>query len=70
MASPRELESVGITTLAAALVMDRLCNDDALALEVLHAVKNAALERMETEKTNADHHRIYADAGYASLADA
>lgn len=70
MASPRELESVGITTLATALVMDRLCNDDALALEVLHAIENAALERMETEKTNADHHRIYADAGYASLADA
>lgn len=63
MASPRELESVALTTLACGLVMSDACKEEAIAKDVMGAIKEAALKRMEAEKINTDHHEIYAKAG-------
>ncbi len=61
MSSPRELESVGLTTLTTALVMGDLCDDSDGALEILAAVREAAMKRMLEEQTNTLHHRTYAE---------
>ena len=66
MASPREMENVSITTLATALMMSDLCKKEEAAIELLGAVKNAAMNRMDLEKVNTDHHMVYAVAGHDS----
>ena len=67
MASPRELESVGITTLVSALMISDSQGDAAAAADVLGAVKEAGLKRMESERVNTDHHLVYAKAGHTTL---
>lgn len=63
MASPREMESVGITTLATALLIGDSCDNNAYALQILKVTEEAALTRMETEKINTEHHLKYELAG-------
>lgn len=63
MSSPREMESTGITTLATALAMSDMADDSESAIQILGAVKEAALKRMNSERTNTDHHELYVKAG-------
>ena len=63
MASPREMESVGITTLTTALMMGDSCNDNNYAMQILGVIENAALDRMDTEAVNTEHHLQYVLAG-------
>ena len=70
MASPEEMENVSLTTLTTALMMSELSADEDAALEVLGAVKEAAIKRMDAETINTDHHRVYVEAGYESFEDA
>ena len=63
MASPRELESVAVTTIATAQVISDACVDNDSALDVLAALKEAALKRADAEKVNAKNHQKYVDAG-------
>ena len=63
MASPREMESVVVTTLTAAIMMTDLCEREEAAMDVLAVVREAAMNRMEFEKVNTDHHLIYVEAG-------
>lgn len=63
MASPREMESVAITTLASALLIGDSCDNNDLAKQVLGAIEKAALDRMDTEKINTEHHLQYVLAG-------
>ena len=70
MASPREMENVSLTTLATALMMSDICDNENAAAELLGALKQAAMDRMEAEKVNADHHLIFVKAGHASFEDA
>ena len=67
MSSPRELESVGITTLACGLAMSDLCDDSAKAAEVLDAVKEAALKRAAAEKINVKNHQVYVEGGNSNF---
>ena len=67
MASPREMESVGMTTLACALMMSDSCTDADAAIDILGAVREAGLKRMDTEALNTDHHLIYAKAGNTTI---
>ena len=70
MASPREMESVGLTTLACALMMSDSCTDADTAADILGAVKEAGLKRMDAEAENTDHHLIYVKAGHTTMSDA
>jgi len=70
MASPEEMENVSLTTLTTALMMSELSADEDAALDVLGAVKEAAIKRMDAETINTDHHRVYVEAGYESFEDA
>lgn len=70
MASPREMEDVSLTTLATALMMSDICDNENAAAELLGALKQAAMDRMDAEKVNADHHLIFVKAGHASCEDA
>ena len=61
MSSAREMENVGITSLAAAIEIANACDkNEEVAMEMLTEVYNAAMERFDTEETNTDHHKIYA----------
>ena len=70
MASPRELESVGVTTLACAQAISDACDNNDASIEMLGAVKEAAMKRMDAEKINTDHHMIYANAGKQTHSEA
>ena len=70
MASPRELESVSMSTLTTALMISDLREDEDAALDVLDAVMEAAIKRMDCEAVNTDHHLIYAEAGHSTYQDA
>ena len=70
MASPRELESVGITSLVCALMMCGSCTDADAAADILGAVKEAGLKRMDAEAVNTDHHLVYAKAGHSTVKNA
>ncbi len=70
MASPRELESVGITTLVSALMISDSQGDADAAADILGAVKEAGLKRMAAEAVNTDHHLIYAKAGNTTIKEA
>lgn len=70
MSSPRELESVAITTLATGLVMSDLASDSDSAIQIAAAVSEAAQKRMETEKINTANHYVYAKSGKSTFADA
>jgi hypothetical protein len=63
MSSATEMENVGITTLAAALVMANATDENVdVAVELLDEVHKAALERFDVEEQNTINHRIYVDA--------
>ena len=63
MASPREMESVSITTLATVLMItDLRVNGDAVN-DVFAYVRETALNRMDAEAVNTDHHVLYVEAG-------
>ncbi len=62
LSSAREMENVGITSLAAAIMnADVIDAKEGNAFEMLEMVKQAALDRAVTEKKNVDNHRVYAD---------
>ncbi|MGN1144538.1 MAG: hypothetical protein ACI4SU_08205, partial [Anaerovoracaceae bacterium] len=63
MSSAAEMENVGITTLATALMMANT-KDGAIAYaeELIETVYQAAVDRFAIEKENTKHHKIYADA--------
>ncbi|MFR2965368.1 MAG: M28 family peptidase [Anaerovoracaceae bacterium] len=61
MSSADEMENVGITSLATALIMANATDDnEELAVEMLTEVRNAAFERFEKEQQNTLNHQIYA----------
>lgn len=63
MSSAREMENVGITSLAAAILnADVIDANEAYAFEMLEMVKDAALARMATEQQNTINHQVYAKA--------
>lgn len=63
MSSARELENVGLTTLATALMIaDTDDGAEDVALELLTSVYDAALARFEIEEQNTANHRVYAEA--------
>lgn len=63
MSSGREMENVGITSLAAAILnADVIDENEAYAFEMLEMVRQAALDRMANEMKNTDNHKVYADA--------
>ena len=69
MASPREMENVVLTTLTTAIMMTDLCEREEAAMDVLAVVREAAMNRMELEKINTDHHLKYVEAGNGSYDD-
>lgn len=63
MSSADEMENVGITSLATALMMANTTDDnEALAMEMLTEVRDAALARFDTEQQNTLNHQVYAKA--------
>lgn len=71
MSSAREMENVGITSLAAALMMANTTDDnEELAIEMLNEVRNAALERFEIEQQNTLNHQVYTKANGGDYAAA
>ena len=71
LSSAREMENVGITSLAAAILnADVTDANEAYALEMLQLVKDAALARQETEQQNTINHQVYAQAHGADYAAA
>lgn len=70
MASPREMEDVSLTTLATALMMSDTCDNEKAAAELLGALKQAAMKRMDEEKVNTDHHLAFVEAGHEAYEDA
>ena len=60
MSSADEMENVGITTLAAALMMANATDQhEEVAMELVMRMLYAALERMDTETQNTVNHRTY-----------
>lgn len=60
MSSAREMENVGITTLATGLMMANATDDnEAVAREVMDEVFAAAMTRFDTELQNTKNHRVY-----------
>ncbi len=70
MASPREMEDVSLTTLTTALMMSGICDNEKAAAELLSALKQAAMNRMDEERINTDHHLVFVKAGHAAYEDA
>ena len=63
MSSGREMENVGITTMATALMMANSTDkNEAVALEVMKEVYDAAIARFDIEKKNTDNHKVYTAA--------
>ena len=70
MASPRELESVSLTTLTTALMMADMREREDAAMDLLAVVREAALNRLELEGANTDHHVDYVEAGNSTYDEA
>jgi hypothetical protein len=60
LSSAREMENVGITSMAAAIMnADVIDDNEAYALEMLDMVLQAALDRLENEMQNTKNHKVY-----------
>ena len=63
LSSAREMENVGITSLAAAIMnADVVDANEEYAFEMLQMVLDAALDRMDVEQQNTVNHQVYAKA--------
>lgn len=71
MSSAAEMENVGITSLGAALMMANATDEnEEVAIELLTEVRNAALERFDTEQQNTLNHQIYVEGNSGDYATA